>query len=67
MATRKGKIIPEPQPGTRTILTAPQAPAIKGEGDDSILCGNCGVTLVSNLANQSCGSPPARTFLPRKY
>lgn len=49
MADQKGKIIPEPQPNTRTILAPRQAPAIKGEGGDSILCGNCGITLVSNL------------------
>ena len=49
MANQRGKIIPEPQPNTRTILAPSQAPAIKGEGSDSILCGNCGITLVSNL------------------
>lgn len=49
MATKKGKIIPEPKPNTRTILAPRQAPAIKGDGSDSILCGNCEVILISNL------------------
>ena len=49
MAIKKGKIIPELQTGTRTILAPPQAPAIKGKGDDSIVCGSCGIILVSDL------------------
>ena len=51
MTIQRGRIIPEPQPNTRTILAPRQAPVIKGKGkgDDCILCGKCGITLVSDL------------------
>lgn len=49
MPTQKAKIIPEPSEGTRTILAPPEAPAIRGDGDLTILCGACNIAICQNI------------------
>jgi hypothetical protein len=44
----KAKIIPEPEPNTRTVFVKPegqQGPFITGEGDINYVCGSCQVVL----------------------
>jgi hypothetical protein len=44
------KIIPEPEPNTRTVfLLQGLFPAFKGEGDIDKVCGNCGLILLEGV------------------
>ena len=46
-------VIPEPKPGTRTVLasnpTAPPGPLIANGGDNTFICGECGFTLAEHV------------------
>ena len=46
---RKLKIIPKPEPKTRTVFTGKVLPFIKGVGDVNLLCGNCDAILVKGI------------------
>lgn len=50
---RKLKIIPKPEPQTRTVLEPKPnvIPVIKGNGTIDLLCGNCGETLVEGITD----------------
>lgn len=47
------KVIPQPEEGTRSILTSDNAPVIRGKGEGkgtlSLACGSCGAILVENV------------------
>lgn len=46
---RKLKIIPKPEPKTRTVFTGKVLPFIKGVGNINLLCGNCNAILVKGI------------------
>ena len=50
MATVKMTVIPEPKPGTATILAPTVSPAIRSQDDMNYDCGSCGTTLLENVA-----------------
>ena len=39
------KIIPKPEPETRTVLVGKVLPVFKGKGNVDLLCGNCKAIL----------------------
>ncbi len=44
------KVIPEPAEGTRAIIAAPTAPAIKGpDSENDAQCGQCGTALIVGI------------------
>lgn len=49
--TRRMKVIPEPQQGTRSVLVSDglKGAYIKGKGPLSYTCGSCGRTLLRNV------------------
>ena len=50
MPTKKAKVIPEPAPGTRSVLVITgQFAAIQGDGDQSYVCGSCGFVFVKDV------------------
>lgn len=52
MDSRKMKLIPEPSPGTRTVLVKTTAgPFMKGDGPRSYRCGTCNATLLRNVGH----------------
>ena len=50
--TRKMKVIPEPGVGNRTIVlpTPARMPVMRGSGDVSHACGECGARLIENIS-----------------
>ncbi len=49
MATIKLTVIPEPKPGTASILSPTVSPAIRSEGDMNYDCGSCGTRLLESV------------------
>lgn len=49
MATLKTKIIPEPDPKTKTILAPLKSPIMRGNGDYTYLCGSCDTVLLDHI------------------
>jgi len=46
------KIIPEPEPETRTVLILKGlSPAFRGQGNVDLTCGNCGQVLVEGAGS----------------
>lgn len=48
MANKKAKIVPEPQAGTRKVLT-PRSPII-GDTEVNLICGNCNTMLIKGYS-----------------
>ncbi len=53
---QKAKIIPPPQPGTRTIIDQKALPVAVSSGNLDILCGSCGVVLLKGIVGGSFGN-----------
>lgn len=52
MVSRKLKVIPEPEEGTRAVLkptSKDAATIIEGDGSLDLLCGTCGFTLAKSV------------------
>lgn len=45
------KIIPEPKPGTRTVIVAKVLPAFKGSGPIDLICGNCKAVIAEGIGH----------------
>jgi DNA-directed RNA polymerase subunit RPC12/RpoP len=43
------KVIPPPEEGTRAVLQGKSLPIIKGPGQYTYLCGNCGAVLIEGV------------------
>jgi len=50
---QKAKIIPPPQPGTRTVIDQKTLPVAVSSGNLDILCGSCGVVLLKGIVGGS--------------
>jgi hypothetical protein len=50
---QKAKIIPQPQPGTRTVIDQKTLPVAVSSGNLDILCGSCGVVLLKGIVGGS--------------
>lgn len=50
---QKAKIIPPPQPGTRTVIDQKALPVAVSSGNLDILCGSCGVVLLKGIVGGS--------------
>jgi hypothetical protein len=50
---QKAKIIPPPQPGTRTVIDQKGLPVAVSSGNLDILCGSCGVILLKGIVGGS--------------
>ena len=49
MPEMKLPTIPQPDEGTRAVLQSNKAPMIKGGGEYSYQCGNCGAFLIEGI------------------
>lgn len=45
----KLKIIPKPEPNTRTVFVTTVLPVIKGVGNVDLICGNCKAVLIDGI------------------
>jgi hypothetical protein len=49
MPNKTAKVIPEPLPGTKTIIAPKTMPAYKSSGDIDVLCGACSTVIVKGM------------------
>jgi hypothetical protein len=66
VAVRKGRLIPEPAPNTRTVFASPpgfKGPFMQGPGGDDTVCGKCGAVLLSGIPEGSVRNIVFRCFV----
>jgi hypothetical protein len=52
---KKARIILQPAPGTRSVISQPTLPVAVSSGDIDILCGSCSAVLFKGMVTESLG------------